>query len=865
MPRVFFRAGGPLLFAFAVSGLLGAQYAVIELQPLDEQSVVADAPALNEAPEAWFVELSGAPVADGGDAAALRREKAAFRAAARQAGIALSERYAFDVLWNGLSVQVSPGDVSKLTRVPGVAAIYPVLPVALPDRPVDASSDPALVSAITMTGADIAQNSRGLTGAGINVAVMDTGVDYDHPDLGGCFGPGCRVQKGYDFVGDAYLGGTANIVPDPDPDDCNGHGTHVAGIVGANGGVKGVAPGVTFYAYRVFGCDGTTTSDIMIAAMERALADGADILSMSIGSPLQWPQYPTAAASDRLVNKGMVVVAAAGNNGPGGSTPLGLYASSAPGMGRKVISVASVDNSHVRQRYFTVSPDALQVGYNQATGAPAAPLTGSFDLVRTGTTTSAADACSSLPAGSLAGKVALIRRGTCTFNAKSLNAQNAGAAGVLIYNNVPGIQSITVAGSPSPTIPVVSISQAAGHALDGRIASGPVSMTWTSEFSTFPNTPNGGLTSGFSSFGLGPDLSFKPDIAAPGGLIRSTYPLEVAPYATLSGTSMATPHVSGAVALLLEALPHTPPMAVRTLLQNTARPFLWTGNPGLGFLDNVHRQGAGLLQIEDAIASSLKIEPSKLAVGESEAGPATHTLTFSNEGSADVTLALSHAPGLSTGPNTFAIGYFTGFASAAFSAPAITVPAGGTASVDVTIAANPGLAARSMYGGYIVATDAASGRAYRVPYAGLTGDYQSIQVLTPTTSNFPWLARRVGTTNTYQQQSAGATYTMTGTDTPYLAVHFEHQARIVRMEVFDAITGKAWHRISQFNYFGRSSTATSFSPLGFDGRTAAGSKVYTVPNGTYVIRLSVLKALGDESNPAHWETWTSPEFVIARP
>ena len=136
---------------------------------------------------------------------------------------------------------------------------------------------------------------------GVSLAVMDTGIDYDHPDLGGCFGPGCRVETGYDFVGDDYDAETNPFTePDEDPDDCQGHGTHVAGIVGADGTVTGVAPGVTFGAYRVFGCDGSTDADIMIAAMEMALADGMDILNMSIGSSFAWPQYPTAAASDRL-------------------------------------------------------------------------------------------------------------------------------------------------------------------------------------------------------------------------------------------------------------------------------------------------------------------------------------------------------------------------------------------------------------------------------------------------------------------------------------------------------------------------------------------------------------------------------------
>jgi len=135
---------------------------------------------------------------------------------------------------------------------------------------------------------------------------MDTGIDIDHPDLGGNGVPGgtpfpsARITHGWDFVGDAYNADprspSYDPVPHPDarPDDCAGHGTHVAGIVGANGAVRGVAPGVTFGSYRVFGCQGSTEADIMLAAMERVLADGMNVLNMSIGSSYQWPQYPTA-------------------------------------------------------------------------------------------------------------------------------------------------------------------------------------------------------------------------------------------------------------------------------------------------------------------------------------------------------------------------------------------------------------------------------------------------------------------------------------------------------------------------------------------------------------------------------------------
>jgi minor extracellular serine protease Vpr len=154
---------------------------------------------------------------------------------------------------------------------------------------------------------------------------------------------------------------------------------------------------------------------------------------------------------------------------------------------------------------------------------------------------------------------------------------------------------------------------------------------------------------------------------------------------------------------------------------------------------------------------------------------------------------------------------------------------------------------------------------YRVPFAGFVGDYQSIQVLTPTPYDFPWLAVSIG--GAFYGPVTGPAdwvYSMVGEDIPYFLVHFDHQARTFRVEIF-AENGKTWHRAYNEDYLPRNSTTTGFFAFPFDGTTIAGSKTYTVPDGNYYAVLSILKANGDSNNPADWETWTSPIFAIDRP
>ena len=843
-------------------------------------------------PNLWFVQLGSAPAAEGTDRQRLRSERDAFRSRARAEGVRFRERREFDTLWNGFSIEASTSDVRKIVRsIDGVTGVWPVVKVAAP--PKGAPASPELFTAIQMTGADIAQNELGYTGKGIKVAVMDTGIDVDHKDLGGDgtarensgLFPTNRVRYGWDFVGDDFNADDTSPTydpvpkPDPSPDDCNGHGTHVAGIVGANGTVKGVAPEVTFGAYRVFGCDGSTSSDIMLAAMERAYADGMQVLNMSIGSPFQWPQYPTAEAASRMVRKGMVVVASIGNSGANG-----LYSAGAPGLGRDVIGVASFDNTDVYLPIATAS--GRDIGYVTMTFSPNPPTSGGGEVVDMG------PACNgeppTLPA--VTGKIALAARGSCTFGEKAANAIKAGAIAVLISNNLPGVFNGTL-GAPigDGTIPVVGISLEDGNFLRAQAAT--VNLAWTGRQASFPS-PTGGLISSFSSYGLSPDLTLKPDIAAPGGNIYSTFPLEQGGYATLGGTSMSSPHVAGAAALLLQSRRWTRASEVRTILQNSADPHPWFGNPTLGFLDNVHRQGAGMVDIDDAILATTLVEPGKISVGEGERGPRTERLAITNRGRSPVTYDLSFVNALSTG-GVITPSFTTSDAKVTFSSASVTVYPGRRTTVLATI--TPATAPQyGQYGGYVVFTPRDGGQVYRVPFAGFVGDYQSIVALTPTENGFPWLAiSYLGEFYGPVTSPDDWVYSMVGEDTPWFLVHFEHQVERFDATILDAKSGQPVHPV--FNkawddeFLPRNSTSTSFFAFAWDGTRIHSRGNYRrcegrddhgqwkgkpctgedmtkpLPDGQYVIVLKALKANGDPRNPKHWESWTSPVVKIDRP
>ena len=705
-----------------------------------------------------------------------------------------------------------------------------------------------------MKGADVAQNELGLSGKGVKVGIIDTGIDLQHPDFRN------RVAYGYDFVGDAFNADPGspdyNPVPQPDPvaDDCQGHGTHVAGITGANGEVVGVAPEVTLGAYRVFGCDGSTTSDIIVAALERALADGMDVVNMSLGASYQWPEYPSAQASNNLVDAGVVVVAPAGNSG---ST--GLYSLGAPGVGEKVIGVASFDNIKVELKTFEV--EGQSIGYSVMDGSVEAPESGSQAIVYVGRGCPATDA---VPADEYladpSGKIALVQRGTCTFGSKVQRAEEAGAVGVVIFNNVAGNFAGTL-GDYKSEGPALSISQADGQYIAGL---SPTTLTWLDTEGVFDN-PTGNLISSFISWGLSPDLTLKPDLGAPGGLITSTYPLEKGAYATLSGTSMSAPHVAGAVALYLEAHPSTDAGDVRHIFQNSAEPKVNSLVPNLSFLlKSPHRQGAGMINIPATVLSTTDVTPGKVSVGELAIGEGRSvTMTVTNTGSQEATYTLaSYNTTLVTGGNTYAPSFSLGQAGVSFSSGTVTVPAGSAATVNVTIT-NPGWPTSFIFGGYVRFLTDDGAIAASVPYSAFGGDYQELPILVPTQYGFPWLAKLED--GFYTNQADGATFGMKNGDIAYVLAHFEHYSDVVTLEVIPADNRNLGKAIDttylEVPYFPRNATPTGFFTFEWDGSAVVNGNRKPLPMGTYYLKLTAEKALG---TPDQAETWISPPITISR-
>ena len=424
----------------------------------------------------------------------------------------------------------------------------------------------------------------GIGGKTIKIAVIDTGVNFDHPDLLG-IGEDGKIVGGYDFIEN-----------DNFPQDTNGHGTQVAGIIAADGEITGIAPKSKILAYRVSEDGEAVSSDLIIKAIKQAISDEADIINISLGVDIIHDEIDHAV--NEAVKNGIVVVAAAGNSGPDNET-IG-----SPGANPNAITVGAtyndIDSSIV---------STLQIGEEQF---QVLPMLGTeiisekiIEEIEFGGFGREQD----LKYLDVKNKILLVERGgevedeVVFFSEKEHVAVNNGAKAIIVFNNEPGIfygELIHefIPENYVPSIPAVSITQEDGLKIKKMLNTKTIGI-----IDVF-NHPD--FVAMFSSRGPVSPFYEKPDLVAPGVFVKTTSLGEK--YNITSGTSYAAPHIAGAVALLLEKNPEFTPQEIKSKLITTSN--LVTDPFGNEFPMNIG--GAGRVNVTDAFNSELLILPSNL-------------------------------------------------------------------------------------------------------------------------------------------------------------------------------------------------------------------------------------------------------------
>jgi uncharacterized repeat protein (TIGR01451 family) len=682
------------------------------------------------------------------------------------------ELFRLQRVMNAVAVMIEPAKLDQIRALPGVKRVR----VITPEFPTNATSVPFIGAP------ELWANTIGLpeniTGTGVRIGIIDTGIDYQHPMFGGTGAladykandrvtihpglfPTAKVVGGFDFVGDAYDGSNTPM-PDPNPMDCFAHGSHVAGTA-AGFGVNsdgtpytgpygpapttpfsslrigpGVAPGALLYAIRIFGCGGSTgvtTQGIEFAVDpdgDGDLSDHLDVINMSLGSPYGGLSDTSAQAADAAALVGVIVVSAQGNSGDT------YFIGGSPGSAERGIAAAASVDAGIPGAVLTVNAPASIAGNYAAAAAafgggtpPPAGQTGSVVEVQSATGT-APQGCDGnyTNAAAIKGNIALIMRGTCSFQKKVTNAQAAGAIGAIVFNNVPGDPTLINMGgdgvSPPVTIPSLFISFDDGMTIAG--ASGVnATLNAASAADTLASFSSRGPRGG-GSFPIG----LKPDVAAPGVAIPSTQTGIVCTMASqgcivpdpsgfipggqvlvLSGTSMATPHTAGTMALLRQLHPDWSVEELKALLMNGALHDITVGVNGAGATFGLGRVGAGRIDVPSSAQNSV--------TAFNDDDPGTVTLGFDSPvvGSVDQVKQLrvvnhgSQAATFDLGVDNRTAAPGVSFSLADATQATLSVPAGSAVQVPVQMQAT---AAKMDHG---VDSTVAPGQAAPAPLNGL--------------------------------------------------------------------------------------------------------------------------------------------------
>ena len=579
------------------------------------------------------------------------REQASVAAAVAAAGGRVQRTFADAV--NGMVAMVPRSAIAKLAATPGVVSVRPTREVHL-----------ANTNSNVSTGAPMVWESLGLTGAGQTIAIIDTGVDYLHADFGGAGNPAdftandstviepgtfptAKVIGGQDFVGNDYDYGL-DPVPDPDPLDCNGHGTHTAGTAAGQGvntdgstftgpyttaSVSGLAigpgsaPQASILAYKVFGCDGSTDDANVLAAIDAAYAAGATVISISLGSTFGDPTDVEAQAVNNVVRSGVVVIAAAGNEGH--AAP---YIVGSPSVASRGVSVAAIDASASELPAGVIDTTSIVLS-NGNDGT--LPVTGPVKVLSDGAGGIGLGCDAAEYAGVTAGDIVVTLRGVCARVDRATLGAAAGAAAVIMVNNgldYPPYEG-DIAGVTIPFLGGLDADSQAIMALDGQ--------TITISQTTVPN-PGFNAAASFTSGGpRSVDSALKPDLAAPGVSVLSAGVGLGTGGILESGTSMATPHVAGIAALVRQAHPRWHPVKVKAALMNRASASALTDY-------DPSNEGAGLANAPESVSATWGLMTvdglDSLNYGYFQAGgPVCIQRSFRifNDGSAAVTVNLS--------------------------------------------------------------------------------------------------------------------------------------------------------------------------------------------------------------------------------